>query len=308
MAYILCPCGHKTIKPTQRTTCPACGTSFSIQTPQSGPSNAPIPINQPMPPAPNGQTAVPIPINQWTSPIPFNQPIPINQPISANSGTSYPQDLPHRPPDLVGTLLTFDRDTIDVPTDWSLTVLRIVFFPFLFSALTRNFFGTNPQPKQTMTAHRIQIEDSSGNTHSAILKGDLQGDKPRLGQQVAFWGRSDKGTLAISHGYNQDTQAQISATYLGMGLLWVSRVAVIAVPVVILLLFLLNPSLLPMSINAIGAIIGLIIGAIIAGIILNIVIRAFVPWLPKQLVSIIVYALLFLALLTMCSSMFARLH
>src|SRR5437762_3261869 len=98
MAAIVCAnpqCGRKTLLPTSRTTCPACGTPFPTQTssgtaplPQPTPSTPfkPIPINQPTPSAPLGQ--------QQMSPIPFNQPAPptpINQPTSRTASNTYPQ-------------------------------------------------------------------------------------------------------------------------------------------------------------------------------------------------------------------------
>src|SRR5712691_2392168 len=97
----------------------------------------------------------------------------------------------------------------------------------------REIAKTGSLPKPTMTVHRWQIERAADKaTYEARVEGDLVGSQPSLHQKVSLWGHYRKGLLIVNRGYNHDTKAEIRVHRPVA--VWLSRVAVVALPLLIL--------------------------------------------------------------------------
>jgi hypothetical protein len=204
------------------------------------------------------------------------------------------QGMPSRPADLEGDVdVAPMKDTIDKPLDWSDIVLRVLFIPFVFPFLMREFFKMHTSPKPTMTVYNLQIRRSSdGSLGEARLEGDVMGGMPRHGHHVSLWGRDRGGTLIVSRGYNHDMKARISIRPPTM--LWLTRNAALVLPVLAILAILL---FLPYILAIISAIWTLLVLAVV----FYFVIVLLVPWMPKRIVPFIVGFFILMAALSLCA-------
>jgi hypothetical protein len=135
-----------------------------------------------------------------------------------------------------------------------------------------------------MTVHQWQIERASdGASREARIEGDLAGGQPRLHQKVSLWGRYRGGLLIVKRGYNHDTGAEISVR--PPVAIWLSRAAVVALPLIILAALVLFPGLIQSAISTIG-------GLIIIGIIFYVVMGFLAPWMPRRIRNFLVLAFL----------------
>jgi hypothetical protein len=189
--------------------------------------------------------------------------------------------MPSRVPDLEGEIaLPPVNGPQQIPLDWSQMILKGLFFPFFMREIAK----TGSLPKPTMTVHRWQIERAADKAiYEARVEGDLVGSQPSLHQKVSLWGHYRKGLLIVNRGYNHDTKAEISVHRPVA--VWLSRVAVVALPLLILAVFVLFPGLIQSAISTIG-------GLIIIGIIFYVVLGFVAPWMPKRIVNFLVLAFL----------------
>jgi len=147
-----------------------------------------------------------------------------------------------------------------------------------------------------MTVHRWLIKRASdGAKCEARVEGDLTGSQPSLRQPVSLWGHYRGGTLIVSRGYNHDTKAEIHVRRPVT--LWLSRVAAVALPLLILATIVLFPGLILSTISALWTL-------IIIGIVLYVLIAIFVPWIPKRIVTFLILAFILYIAVIACSHAF----
>lgn len=198
MASIVCAnCGHKTILPTARTTCPACGQAFASSTGSTSFGGSPSGST-----SPGGYGGYSGTTSGGYSPVPYGS--------SSMSPLSYPPGLPTHLPDLEGTVDFIQRDTIYPGLDWSDWVLRIIFFPLMLRYLLVAIFSMRAASPRMVTIHRLDVKTAMG-VRQARIEGDLVGGAPTLGQEVALWGNDERGTLLVKQGYNKSNTATINS-------------------------------------------------------------------------------------------------
>lgn len=255
-------CGNKILLLPSVTNCANCGTAVPLP-----------PVPPPTSSSSSASAAVPLPTG--VSPI-------------------MPTGLPARIPDLEGKIaIPPVRDTIERPSDWSHFVLQALFFPFVFPFLIRSMFAASKTPKPTMTVNVVRIERlSDGTTGEARFEGDLISGIPGLGDHVSLWGSQRRGTLIVKQAYNHDTGAQISIR--PSNILWPSRIAAIALPIIVALLLFLFAPLIPVLISTMGTL-------LIAGIVVYILVVFFVPWIPKRIIPFIVGIFWLYVILSVCA-------
>jgi hypothetical protein len=157
----------------------------------------------------------------------------------------------------------------------------------------RETFKTGSLPKPTMMVHRWLIERASDKAnYEARVEGDLIGSQPSLRQQISLWGRYRGGVLIVKRGYNHNTKAEIHVRFPVT--LWLSRIAALAFPLLILAVIALFPGLILSTISALGTLI--IIGIVFYGLI-----AIFAPWIPKRIVTFLVIALILYIVVIACS-------
>lgn len=282
MPFVKCNvCSYKIQLPQPKPVCPACGRPFTV--PGSASSTMPTPMPGP---TGSGYRPVPAPGGSGYSPVPVPVPLPIPPtPMPTGSPVSalgpLPTGMPSRVPDLEGEIaLPPTNGPQQIPLDWSQMILKGLFFPFFMREITK----TGSLPKPTMTVHQWQIERAADKaTYEARVEGDLVGSQPRLHQKVSLWGPYRNGLLIVNRGYNHDTRAEIRVHRPVT--VWLSRVTVVALPVLILAALGLFPGLIQSAISTIG-------GLIIIGIIFYVVIGFIAPWMPKRIVNFLVLAFL----------------
>lgn len=287
MPFIKCDaCSYKIQLPQPTLVCPSCGRPFTA--PGSGSSAKPVPVPiptsssySPVPMPSSSYPPVPVPPPVPPMPMPSGSPVP---PVPTSPGSALgplPPGMPSRLPDLEGEIaIPPVNSPQQIPLDWSQILLRVLFFPFFM----RETVKTGSLPKPTITVHRWLIERVSDRAKcEARVEGDLIGSQPSLHQKVSLWGHNRGGTLIVNRGYNHDTKAEIHVRRPVTLLL--SRVAVVALPLLILAVFVLFPGLIQSAISTIG-------GLIIIGIIFYVVLGFVAPWMPKRIVNFLVLAFL----------------
>jgi hypothetical protein len=273
MPFIRCTntsCSYRIQLPQPTPVCPNCGKPFTA--PGSGSSAKPVPV-----PIPTSYAPVPVP------PVP-PVPMPSGSTVPTSPGSALgplPPGMPSRVPDLEGEIaLPPTNGPQLIPLDWSQKILKGLFFPFYMRKIAK----TGSLPKPTMTVHQWQIARAADKaTYEARVEGDLAGGQPRLSQKVSLWGRYRGGVLIVNRGYNHDTSAEI-LVHRPVAV-WLSRVAVVALPLLILAVFVLFPGLIQSAISTIG-------GLIIIGIIFYVVMGFMAPWMPKRILNFLVLAFL----------------
>lgn len=103
------------------------------------------------------------------------------------------------------------KNTVDVPLEWWSQGMLRLFFPPMFTMLSRYLLVAGPQhtgeptpqPKPTMTVYTIRVRRENQTLGEARLEGDLIEGEPSLGDRLLLRGHFRGNTLIVDEGYNQ---------------------------------------------------------------------------------------------------------
>jgi hypothetical protein len=106
------------------------------------------------------------------------------------------------------------RNTVDVALEWwSQGMLRLFFQP-LFHALSHRLLVIHPERdkddqqrlRSTMAVYTVRVRREDQSLGEARLEGDLIAGEPALGDEVALYGHYRGSTLIVEEGYNLSFQ------------------------------------------------------------------------------------------------------
>lgn len=103
------------------------------------------------------------------------------------------------------------KNTVDVPLEWWSQGMLRLFFPPVFTMLSRYLLVAGPQhtgeptpqPKPTMTVYTVRVRRDDHTLGEARLEGDLIEGEPSLGDRLLLRGHFRGNTLIVDEGYNQ---------------------------------------------------------------------------------------------------------
>lgn len=103
------------------------------------------------------------------------------------------------------------KNTVDVPLEWWSQGMLRLFFPPVFTMLSRYLLVAGPQqigeptpqPKPTMTVYTVRVRRDDHTLGEARLEGDLIEGEPSLGDHLLLRGHFRGNTLIVDEGYNQ---------------------------------------------------------------------------------------------------------
>jgi hypothetical protein len=288
MPSILCShCGKRILLPTPVPVCSNCGTPFTVSGSSASAAGGSTASSHASPPTP-------------LPPLPSAYSPKAGASSAAPVKAKTPRGSTSHAPDLEGIVAAPPhRDTIEKSSDWSQIVLQVLFFLFTLPFFIRNLFKVRGRSRSTMTVHTIRVWRSDGTSGEARFEGDFTASIPAPGDRVSLWGSSRAGILIVKRAYNHNTGAKIKTS--GSSRLWLSRVAAIALPVLILALLYLYAPLIPSLLSALGTF-------LIMGLVIYFLVVIFVPWIPRRIVPYVVGIFLLYAILSVCTHMNAHPH
>jgi hypothetical protein len=146
------------------------------------------------------------------------------------------------------------RSSVDVSLEWWSQGMLRLFFPPLFHALSHRLLVIHPEMntgdqqrlKSTMAVFTIRVRREDQSLGEARLEGDLIAGEPSLGDDIALYGHYRGSTLIVKEGYNLSFHPPARIAVRPPLPLTRTRLAAGALAALLLTLFGLFLSLLPL--------------------------------------------------------------